>query len=129
VVTAFYEIVPAGSGRGTPVLEYQTSTPTDAAKSGEMATVKVRFKEPDGETSRLSSTTVRAGQGVAPERAADFDFASSVACFGMLLRESEHRGDASWAMVRDLASRGLSWDPGGWRAQFLALAGKAEGMK
>lgn len=129
VVTALYEIVPAGKGRGAPALEYQTSTPTDAAKSGEMATVKVRYKEPDGETSRLSSVTVLADQGVAPERAADFDFASSVACFGMLLRESEHRGEASWAMVRDLATRGLSWDPGGWRAQFLALAGKAEGME
>ncbi len=129
VVTALYEIVPAGKGSGAPALKYQTPGSTDAAKSGEMATVKVRYKEPDGETSRLSSTTVRAGQGVAPERAADFDFASAVACFGMLLRESEHRGEASWAMVRDLATRGLSWDPGGWRAQFLALAGKAERME
>jgi Ca-activated chloride channel family protein len=128
VVTALYEIVPAGKAAGPQPLEYQMPASTDAAKSGAMATVKVRFKEPDGETSRLSSYTVRTDQGVAPERAADFDFASAVACFGMLLRESEHRGDASWAMVRDLATRGLSWDPGGWRAQFLALAGKAERM-
>ena len=100
----------------------------DAARSREMATVKVRYKDPDGDASRLSSYTVHASQGVAPERAADFDFATAVACFGMLLRESEGRGSADWAMVHDLSTRGLAWDPGGWRAQFLTLASKAESI-
>ncbi len=129
VVTAFYEIVPAGTAAGSPELRYQRAVATEAAGSGEMATVRLRYKEPDGDTSRLVSYPVRAAQGIAPERAADFDFAAAVAGFGMILRDSPHRGTADWGMVRDLALRGLSWDPGGWRAQFVTLVGKAESIE
>lgn len=128
-VTALYEIVPRGAEtKGAPALRYQKPSETEAAKSGEIATVKIRYKAPDGDVSRLLSFPVLSGRGVAPERAADFEFATAVAAFGMLLRESEHRGAADWPMVRDLASRGLSWDPGGYRAQFASLVERAASL-
>jgi Ca-activated chloride channel family protein len=100
-----------------------------ASTSDELLTVKVRYKDPDGDASRLLSRVVAADAGIAPAHAADFDFASAVAGFGMLLRDAPEKGRASWGMVRDLAARGLSRDPGGWRSQFRELVLKAEGLR
>ena len=131
-VTALYEIVPSGAevpGSSVDPLKYRTPTATEAASSNELLTVKVRYKDPEGDTSRLLSRVVTVDAGIAPAHAADFDFAAAVAGFGMLLRDAPQKGSVSWAMVRDLASRGLSRDPGGWRIQFTELIGKAEALR
>ena len=57
---------------------------------------------------------------------ADFRFASTVAAFGMLLRESEHRGTATFSSVLDLAEAGRGEDPRGYRTEFIRLAETAE---
>jgi Ca-activated chloride channel family protein len=87
-------------------------------------TVKLRYKQPEGDASRLVSTAVaaRGPQGPGSER---LRFAAAVAAFGMLLRESEQRGTADWAMVQELARESRGHDASGYRAEFLELAKRA----
>jgi Ca-activated chloride channel family protein len=125
-VTALYEIVPVGvplDAPGVDPLKYQReSQETRAAGSGELLTVKVRFKEPDGETSRLLSR-VLTNQSTA--MTANLGFASAVAEFGMLLRESPLRGSASFASLTARARKFVGVDEDGYRAQFIQLADRA----
>ena len=125
-VTALYEIVPVGvplDAPGVDPLKYQReSQQTRAAGSGELLTVKVRFKEPDGETSRLLSR-VLSNQSTA--MTANLGFASAVAEFGMLLRESPLRGSASFASLTARARKFVGEDEDGYRAQFIQLADRA----
>jgi Ca-activated chloride channel family protein len=136
-VTALYEVVPVGARSGVEIrepgeLRYGDGTATSGAESDdivfgrggrggrgdEIAFVKLRYKEPDGRTSRLlehpvPNRTARAGE--------DLRFAASVAVFGMLLRDSEFSGEASWALARDLARGALGEDADGYRAEFLRM--------
>ncbi len=127
-VTALYEVVPAGlpldrPGAG-PLKYQQPQALAPASASGELMTVKLRYKEPEGSESRLlAASVVRASAtGPASER---LRFASAVAAFGMLLRESEHRGRADWPLVLELARESKGRDAEGYRAEFLDLAEKA----
>jgi hypothetical protein len=95
---------------------------TRAAGSGELFTVKVRFKEPDGDTSRLLSR-VLTNQPAA--MTANLGFASAVAEFGMLLRESPLRGGASFESLTPRARKFQGEDEEGYRAQFIQLAERA----
>ncbi len=121
-VTALYEIIPAGAGIETPTvdpLRYQQSgVRTPVADSRELATVKVRYKAPGGDASRLLSRVIL---NVNTPASANLGFASAVAEFGMLLRNSEHKGSASY---RGVAARARSFrgnDPEGYRAEFIKL--------
>jgi Ca-activated chloride channel family protein len=121
-VTALYEIVPPGEpidGGTIDPLKYQEQVrPNAASKSDELMTVKVRYKQPDGDISRLMSVAVRDRAG---ELTPNLGFASAVAEFGMLLRKSEFRGQASWSSAQDLARRFRGDDPDGYRAEFIRL--------
>ena len=126
-VTALYEVVPAGlplDGPGAP-RSSTSSRPRSARRRppSELLTVKLRYKDPEGSESRLLATTVAGEAGRAPR--SGLRFASAVAAFGMLLRESEHRGRADWPMVLELASEARGRDAEGYRAEFLDLAQKA----
>src|SRR5690606_24699239 len=131
-VTALYEIVPAGVKspaqiRGVDPLRYQTPrTGTPTARGGELAFVKLRYKAPDGDTSKLLEHAV--ADDVAATPSADFHFAAAVAAFGMVLRESEHRGNASIDQVIALAREGLGDDREGYRAEFVRLVEKVKAM-
>jgi Ca-activated chloride channel family protein len=127
-VTALYEVVPAGLPLDRPgvPLKYQAPALSSAAGSGEVMTVKLRYKQPEGDTSRLLSRAVVAREaGRGSER---LRFAAAVAAFGMLLRESEHRGRADWAMVRELATETRGRDEAGYRGEFLALVESASAL-
>ncbi len=122
-VTALYEVVPADAvidpATTTGDLRYQGSRmPTRAAASAELLQVKVRYKERDASTSRELRTVV-ADEPVA--LAGDFAFASAVAEFAMIARDSQLRGNASLEQVvaRAEASRGP--DVHGYRREFLEL--------
>jgi Ca-activated chloride channel family protein len=121
-VTALYEIVPAGVEvdiPGVDPLKYQTvPRPSPGGGSDELLTVKLRYKQPDGDASQLISAPVRDRSGALT---ANLGFASAVAEFGMLLRHSEHAGRASWTEARDLARRHRGPDPDGYRAEFVRL--------
>jgi len=125
-VTALYEIVPPGADTQAPKvdpLRYQKSAPPTAAaaSSGELMTVKVRYKAPDGNASQLISMPVRDTGESLQGTSANFRFSAATAAFGMLLRSSDHRGATSWAMVRTLASGSRGGDPHGYRREFLQL--------
>ena len=125
-VTALYEVVPAGvpfAARGIDPLKYQGPRPRKGAGGGELATVKLRYKEPDGNTSALLERTVHDEAAAA---SADLAFAAAVAEFGMLLRESEHKGASSYAQALELGRAGAARDPGGHRQEFLALVERAQ---
>jgi Ca-activated chloride channel family protein len=88
----------------------------------------VRYKEPESETSRLLHRTAvddAAGLGSATP---DFKFSAAVAGFGMILRDSEFRGEATLADVLELARQGQGIDGDGARARFLELVGLAGGL-
>jgi len=129
-VTALYEIVPAGRSTAGPAvdpLKYQTpAEPSRAATAGELLTIKLRYKEPDEEVSRLLAVPIPAGHGSFEGASSDFKFAAAVAEFGMLLRDSEHLADGGFEQVSRLALQGIGADEAGYRAEFLKLIGRAE---
>ena len=121
-VTALYEIIPAGSaetGGDVDKLKYQATKPTSqAAHSGEVLTLKLRYKEPEGSQSRELVEVLKAG---ARPPSASFRFAMAVTEFGLLLRDSEFKGKADYDDVVALAESSLGKDEDGKRAEFLAL--------
>ena len=81
-------------------------------------TVKLRYKAPDGDTSRLISVAVVNRTG---ELGANAGFAAAIVEFGMLLRDSEHKGNTTWDSARELARRHRGEDSDGYRAEFVRL--------
>ena len=140
-VTALYELLPAAAAADAiqpEPLKYQaqiseapaTQRPIPqpvAAASGELLTLKLRFKRPDGNTSQLEEFPLAKRGGTFENASTDLRFASAVAAFGMLLRQSNHSGTATFAEVAKVASHALGPDVGGYRAEFLDLVRKAEG--
>ena len=124
-VTALYELVPAGSKeRISKVddLKYQkVEAKPSGSFSGELMTVKLRYKDPDGQTSQLISKPVRDGGADLAMLPEDLRFASAVAEFGLLLRDSEHKGKASYRQVLELARNSRGNDTEGYRAEFIKL--------
>ncbi len=129
-VTALYEIVPAGKGLqipGVDPLRYQTPmSTTDVAQDGELLTLKLRYKQPDGQTSRLLEFPVRDGDKAYSQASQDFKFAAAVASFGMILRQSPYQGNGTLAAVLELAEEGKGNDPHGYRGEFLELVKQAK---
>ncbi|MDX1646479.1 MAG: von Willebrand factor type A domain-containing protein [Longimicrobiales bacterium] len=130
-VTALYEIVPPGVEttaeiRDVDPLRYQRNTDTRVLDNEEMLFVKLRYKDPDGDTSRL--VTRKVGDTVA-ETSDDFRFSAAVAAWGMLLRDSEHCDGFTLDDVARLARGALGDDPRGYRTDFLRLLDRARGME
>jgi len=132
-VTALYEIVPAGKKINVPgidPLKYQTTgEATPAAGSGEVLTVKVRYKEPKENASKLLTAAVTDAGKKLEEMPADFRFAAAAAGFGLVLRDSSYKGDATFKSVQQLAegAMGAGTDKG-HRGEFLKLVGVAESL-
>jgi len=128
-VTALYEIIPAGSKEplvSVDRLKYQAVATTAAAQaSGELMTVKLRYKRPKGSKSILLTTSVIDRHVALSRTSADFRFASAVAEFGLLLRKSPHRGKASYSSLVARARHALGKDKAGYRFEFVKLAQKA----
>jgi Ca-activated chloride channel family protein len=129
-VTALYEIVPAGRKVNVPgvdPLKYQESPKlAAAAESGELMTIKLRYKDPEGETSKLLSVLVIQAGSQASAASPDLRFAAAVAAFGMLLRDSPYKGTASFTGALELARSGKGQDVQGYRAEFIKLVELAE---
>jgi Ca-activated chloride channel family protein len=125
-VTVLYELIPAGSDEQVPLagdLKYQK---TRLVKSKELMTVKLRYKQPDSDTSKLVSETVAATNVQSLEESDNIGFASAVAEFGMLLRNSVYKGDASYGQVIQLAKASRGKDDEGYRSEFIRLVEKAQ---
>jgi Ca-activated chloride channel family protein len=126
-VTALYEIIPAGVEseflEDVDDLKYQKNTKplSKTAHQGEMMTVKFRYKAPDGDVSRLIEHPVLGKQVKLAQTSTNFRFAAAVAEFGMLLRDSEFKGNASYNDVARLAKQALGADKEGYRAEFMKM--------
>jgi Ca-activated chloride channel family protein len=129
-VTALYEIIPPDEpieGGTVDPLKYQNGSKANAAAtSDELMTVKLRYKQPEGDTSKLISVAVRDRVG---ELTPNLGFASAVAEFGMLLRGSEFKGQATWSSAQELARRYRGDDPDGYRAEFVRLVELASALE
>ncbi|WP_201977712.1 vWA domain-containing protein [Hymenobacter rubidus] len=132
-VTALYEIVPVGSAQ--PLiddLKYQPSKPTAASMqqflTNDVLTVKLRYKEPQGSSSKLLAQPLVGAPEAIEKASPDFRFAAAVAQFGMLLRQSEQRGTATWAATEKLANDARGADSDGYRAELVRLVRLAEGL-
>ena len=129
-VTALYEVVPAGAVDETPrvdPLKYQKpAKPAAASGSDELLTLKLRYKQPDGDTSRLLSTPIKDSDKSYNRASTDFKFAAAVVEFGMLLRHSPYKGEATFNSVWEHTRANLGNDPEGYRAEFLTLVETAQ---
>lgn len=122
-VTALYEIVPPGKESSIPgastTLRYQQAAPAaTTGREGELATVSVRHKAPDSETSRLQSYQVAA---LVAEADAETAFAAAVAEAALVLRRDTMAGSASLGSAVRRAASAQGADAGGWRAEFVRL--------
>jgi Ca-activated chloride channel homolog len=127
-VTALYELIPAGEKIDVPGIDplkyQQPGAMSQDARLDETMTVKVRYKQPEASQSTLMSVAVPTRTAMTPE----LGFASAVTEFGMLLRDSEFKGSASYAQSRELATKFKGPDPHGHRAEFIRLIDAAEGV-
>lgn len=131
-VTALYEIVPTGTRRPNQAgaiddLKYQQRSQTEEANSTELLNLKLRYKLPQESKSQLLEFNARDKGGTWEDSSTDFKFAAAVASFGMLLRDSKHRGEANWHMVDQMGRAGMGADRFGYRREFLQLVRLASG--
>ena len=124
-VTALYEIIPAGATeeiRKTDELKYQVTDIKPAASgTNEIMTVKLRYKLPKEDTSKLIEKALT-DPGISLEKTSEnFRFSASVAGFGMLLRDSKFKGDLTYDTVLTMAKNSQGKDPDGYRAEFIRL--------
>lgn len=126
-VTAIYEIVPAGTKGWIGPRRYEKvpTSSTSETKSSELAYVKLRYKLPDGDTSRLIERVVpsRAMASARPP-SGDMAFATAVAAYGQKLRGDPLLGDFTFAQIVKLAGSQRDF----WRQEFLRLADLADGL-
>lgn len=107
-ITALYEIIPAA--------EYESGH--------QIAVFDARYKKALGEESILLTENVTDGLASA-SGGTELQFAAGVAAFGMVLRNSQHKGSADFDMAAELVEKGLNFDPHGYRAEFLELISTA----
>ncbi|MCB9346049.1 MAG: von Willebrand factor type A domain-containing protein [Lewinellaceae bacterium] len=125
-VTALYEIIPVGVESphlaSVDDLKYQESKVTkDAAKSKELCTIKLRYKQPDGDTSQLIEHPLL-DKGTELDKSSDnFRWAAAVAEFGLLLRDSEFKSNATYTHAVKLARSAKGKDPNGYRRELIDM--------
>lgn len=132
-VTALYEIIPVGVESAylakVDDLKYQKTTePTTAAQSNELLTLKLRYKQPDSNISRLMEVAVRDTHIPFEKTSDNFRFAASVAEWGLLLRDSDFKGAATYQQVIENAKKALAKDHEGYRSEFVRLVKLAQSL-
>jgi hypothetical protein len=100
-----------------------------ASVRNEMLTLKLRYKEPEGEKSKLLEFPLTDRGATWDKSSPDFRFAAAVASYGMLLRGSNYMSEATWQSTGQWAREGLGVDQSGYRAEFLGLLEKVRAMK
>ena len=122
-VTALYEIIPTGvkSKWLKDIDDLKYSDKPSANNQKDLLTVKFRYKEPDGDKSKLIEHIISAKELRNNNASADFKFASAVAMFGMKLRKSEYIEESSFQNIIQLAEEGKTKDEEGYKAEFIRL--------
>ena len=128
-VTALYEIVPTDkSGRIEP-LRY-AATPAQKSNGGELAWLRLRYKQPDADKSQLIERPIHTRDALHPSQVStDFKFAASVAGFGQWLRGGKYLNEFDCDSVLNLARAGLANDREGYRREFVSLVELAKTLQ
>ncbi|MBN2167313.1 MAG: von Willebrand factor type A domain-containing protein [Marinilabiliaceae bacterium] len=134
-VTALYEIVPIQASDAETYkdmvdeLKYQVKTNVKNSLLNEWMTLKLRYKQPDGQKSKLIVKTVSGSVKNFENATDDLQFAASVAGFGMLLRKSEYVSNLSFEDIKNMALKSKGSDIEGYRGEMVRLIGLAKGLK
>jgi Ca-activated chloride channel family protein len=134
-VTALYELVPAGSDEDVPSvdpLKYQKSVSGEVAESNlsaEYLTIKVRYKKPDGNRSMLLEKPVRGYINDVEDASDNLKFAAAVSEFGMILRNSEFKGNSTLESASMLAKSARGSDDDGYRSEMIRLINTVKDMR
>ncbi len=131
-VTALYEIVPADNYESADSyeLKYQESRIKESAyNSNEVLTVRIRYKDPDGDASKEFSQVLSSDPVELSLSSDNFRFSAAVAEFAMILRNSEFKGSADIESVIELANSSKGKDRFGYRSEFLNLVERADILK
>ncbi len=132
-VTAFYEVIPVGVksnliGNVDP-LKYQKNMDINPAvynAQPDLLTVKLRYKEPNSDTSKKIEVPLIDNNG--DNVSDDFRFASAVAMFAQLIKDSQYKGVGSYDKAIALAQKGFGSDEQGYRREFVRLMETAKGL-
>ena len=131
-VTALYEIVPAKTANTFEEredLKYQISKLTYMAKnSDELLTLKLRYKPPKEDVSKLITSVVRDKVNSIESASKNFNFSAAVAGFAMLLRESQFKGKVDFNMIETLAEKSTGEDKYGYRDEFSSLVKRTKNL-
>jgi Ca-activated chloride channel family protein len=124
-VTALYEIIPVGVKSkfyNEPTdLKYTDIKPSDTKFNDELATVKFRYKKPDGDKSIEMVSVIEDKATEIAATSGDLKFSAAVAWFGLRLRDSKFISNTSLSDIKKLAKEGLGYDDQGYRAEFIRL--------
>jgi len=124
-VTALYEVIPAGVEdeftKSVDNLKYQSNRTATASNSNEIMTVKLRYKKPDEDVSKLISQAVIDDNKPLASTSDNFRFSAAVAEFGLLLRNSEFKENGNFQQVISLAKSAKGNDVNGYRNEFINL--------
>ena len=130
-VTALYEVIPVGVKssflENADKLRYKKDkgSLTAVAKNGEIMNIKLRYKKPGADVSKLIEHPVMDNDTKLENTSDNFRFAAAVAEFGLLLRNSEYKSEASYTQVIDLAKKAKGDDKEGYRKEFIKLVSEA----
>ncbi len=133
-VTALYEIIPVGIKdsfmKKVDELKYQKSNAdlSRASTTVEIMNIKLRYKHPGGDVSKLIEHPVFDTKSALASTSNNFRFASAVAEFGMLLRQSEYKSNSSFGNVISLAKNAKGKDEEGYRSEFIKLVSNAQSI-
>ena len=114
------------------LLNTRFPAPTDNKEnelSGEYLTIKIRYKKPDGNTSMLLEKPVRGYINELGDASDNLRFAAAVSEFGMILRDSEFKGNSTLEGAARLANSGRGEDEDGYRAELIRLINTVKDMK
>lgn len=129
-VTALYELIPATSEEQIPGsldLKYQktNSTTTNTNFGDELLTIKLRYKEPNGETSKLLTQSLKSGTTAFSNASQDFRFAAGVALFAQQLRQSEYIEQKDFDLAKRIVTNAKGADVNGDRDELITIINKA----
>ncbi|EJL71526.1 vWA domain-containing protein [Chryseobacterium populi] len=131
-VTALYEVIPAHVNSAILPKENDlkySKTSSSQSFGDELATIKFRYKKPDGDQSTEITEVVKNSNESFVQSSPDFRFASSVAWFGLVLRESKLIEKKDLNSIEDLAKKGKNKDEEGYRSEFIRLVESYKAIK
>ncbi|MEC4984545.1 MAG: VWA domain-containing protein [Oscillatoria sp. PMC 1068.18] len=128
-VTALYEVIPVGVESEVNLPEVNDSSASQfSGNSAELLEVRLRYKQPDAATSQLIVNSLVDEQVPLSATSDDFRFAAAVAAYGMILRDSEYKGEANLKQVLELANESKGVDLQGYRGEFISLVKSSQSL-